>query len=90
MNLEQLIKRIDERFVSLNEVPVRDVRLTREEWAQIRTTVLNCRTALSRKYVPMTDSSFNELKQKWIDGAVTFNEMLLSVETEVIRRAGLE
>lgn len=51
---EELIKRIDERFVSLNEVPVRDVRLTREEWTQIRTTVLNCRTARVPNY-PLKD-----------------------------------
>lgn len=85
------IKRVDERFVSLNDVPVRDVRLTREEWTQIRTTVLNCRAALSQsepvRYVPMTDDAWEKLYAEY--EAICFDKSPSPryIEAEVIRRA---
>ena len=85
---DELIKRIDERFTSLNDVPVRDVRLTREEWALIRPHISDCRAALSRKYVPMTD---DELHCVWVEsGNLNATETMRMVEAVVIRRAGLE
>lgn len=50
--------------------------------------LLDCRTALSRKYVPMTD---DELHCVWVEsGNLNATETMRMVEAEVIRRAGLE
>ena len=84
---EELIKRID--MMMCEKVPV-DEEAERTQNFDLYILLQDCRAALTKKYVPMTDTRFNELKQKWIDGKVTFDWMLRSVETEVIRRAGLE
>lgn len=87
---DELIKRIDERFTSLNDVPVRDVRLTREEWALIRPHISDCRAALSRKYVPMTDEEWEKVMWTKIDKNHSMMSYEQLIESAVIRRAGLE
>ncbi len=34
--IADIIEKIDQQFHSLNSVPVSDIRLTREEWKEIR------------------------------------------------------
>ena len=95
-----LLKRIDERFTSLNDVPVRDVRLTRDEWAQIRKYLPDCRAEIERKatYVPMTDDEIIEIADTAESNAFRMGSIVQetgyegyrAIEAAVIKRLGLE
>lgn len=53
----------------------------------------DCRAALSRKYVPMTEADFDAVSARW-DGSMPDDSEIYCwekhIESEVIRRAGLE
>ena len=46
LNSHKLIEEIESRFTSLNSVPVRDIRLTADEWEELRHLLVGqgCRT----------------------------------------------
>ena len=82
---DELIKRIDDAMTAR---PV--------EWP-LYGLLADCRAALSRKYVPMTDVEWDEISKKWQSDSVecmkngqSIPPFHLYIEAVVIRRAGLE
>ncbi len=78
---EALINRIDEWQSKLDLFDYFDS-------GEAERLLADCRAALSRKYVPMTDDEIEQLPIYWLleDQSVSVRR----VEAEVIRRAGLE
>ena len=75
---EELIKRIDEWLAEI--LP--------DDLAEL---LQDCRAALSRKYVPMTEAEFDEISAQWPgEDEVKIYCWEKHIEREVIRRAGLE
>lgn len=82
---DELIKRIDEQMKAIKPY---DKNGYRSADFDIHALLYDCRAALSRKYVPMTD---DELHCVWVEsGNLNATETMRMVEAEVIRRAGLE
>lgn len=73
---EELIKRID-AYIDCDDVRERESETQLLE---------DCRAALSRKYVPMTEKQ----RAKWWSSDWANGVMLEKFEREVIRRAGLD
>lgn len=81
---EELIKRIDDKLSVICPYDEEGER-TRDfdTWA----ILYDCRAALTRKYVPMTDAEIWELFLRHDGDRVA---SLAAIQSEVIRRAGME
>ena len=86
--MNDLIKKIEQRFVSLNSVPCSDIRLTRDEWNLIRHSLANriqsegIAPPDGRRLVPVvpTKRMLMCFKHEWITNqANECYEMLLAV-----------
>ena len=72
---EELIKRIDEYLhTTAGALAARDI-------------LRDCRAALTKKYVPMTDDELVRIYRKHGEGSM---HGLRGLQSEIIRRAGLE
>ena len=77
-NHDALIKQIDELMEYATEVSGTLVSIMKD-----------CRAELLRKYVPMTDDERNEMMARWYENH-DLPSISQYIESEVIRRAGLE
>lgn len=80
---DELIKRIDEWQSKLDGFDYFD-------GGEAERLLADCRAALSRKYVPMTDEEWKKLYTKHELMAYDNSPSPSDIEAEVIRRAGLE
>lgn len=75
---DELIKRIDECLMIYSLPAMHDKPVAK--------VLRDCRAALTKKYVPMTD---DELFDIYLKSELTLAGSLLEVQSEFIRRAGL-
>ena len=80
---EELIKRINDAITELREIEF----VCDTEFDGITRTLLDCRAALTKKYVPMTDAEWEKVMWTKIDKNHSMMTYEQFIESAVIRHA---